>query len=90
MSCIFWGSESEKPFLSVSETLTRDGGGGLQFVLINVGEERLWGVILNYMAALGHKTSSTLDGSNTEYIFVKTENKCCMKKNSFHTWTEIV
>lgn len=32
-------------------------------------------MILHNMAALVHKTGSTLDSSNTEHIFVKTEDK---------------
>lgn len=42
-------------------SLTGDGGRVHQFGLINVGEQRQRGVILHNMAALGHKTGSSLE-----------------------------
>lgn len=75
----------ERESISVAETLTGDGGYVIQFVLVNVGEQRLQGVIPHNMAALGYKTSSALDSSNTEYVFVKTEDTCWLNKNILHT-----
>lgn len=54
--------------LWVPQTLTGDSGYVLQSVLINAGEQRLWGVILYNMAALAYKTGSTLYSSKTKYI----------------------
>lgn len=56
----FINSENVESFPSVSEKLTGEGGYVPQFVFIDVGKQRLWGVILCDMAALAYKASSTL------------------------------
>lgn len=52
----------------VAETLTGEGGDVVHFLFINVGEQRLWGIIPDNMAALGYKTGSVLCEWNTDYM----------------------
>lgn len=70
-------------------TLTKKGGGPLHFILVDIGEQRLRGLIPHHRAALAHKPGSVLNGwDRICRILVKThikraeeclwpEQRCC-------------
>lgn len=73
-------------------SLTGDGGRVHQFGLINVGEQRQRGVILHNMAALGHKTGSSLETQINiiTYNTMTYRYKCGLNEDWLRTWTETV